>query len=279
MLAQNIISEKLTRAGTHKDTTKRRGCLMSKIILECRNVSFRYLPEKAILEDVTLKICEHEFISIIGPSGSGKSTLFRLITGLEQPTTGAIFLQGKKVENRLGQVGYMPQQDLLLPWKTIIDNALLPLKIKGAPHKEAVAKVTQMLEQFGLEQVAHRYPSELSGGMKQRVSFLRTMLTGSELLLLDEPFSALDAITKLSMQEWLMEQWAKWKKTILYITHDVEEALFLSDRILVFKTNNRRELKEVIVPMKRPRTYSDINQKEIIALKAQLIEELRKKDI
>ncbi|MDC6705813.1 ATP-binding cassette domain-containing protein, partial [Leclercia adecarboxylata] len=159
---------------------------------------------------------------IIGASGSGKSTIFRLITGLEQPTQGEIHLNGEMMEERLGRVGYMPQQDLLMPWRTIIDNAMLPLEIKGVPKKEAELQISKLLKDFGLKGVETAYPSDLSGGMKQRVSFLRTVLSGSNILLLDEPFSALDAITRLTMQEWLLEQWQKWKKTIVFITHDVD---------------------------------------------------------
>ncbi len=212
---------------------------MSEPVLEFKEVSFSYQSDKneriPMIKGLNLQIHDGEFVSIIGPSGSGKSTIFRLITGLEQPEEGGIFLNGKQPENRLGIVGYMPQQDLLMPWRTIMENAVLPLEIKGVKKAEAEAQVRGLLKDFGLNGVEHKLPGDLSGGMRQRVSFLRTVLSGSNILLLDEPFSALDAITRLTMQEWLMEQWEKWQKTILFITHDVDEALFLSDRIFVLQ--------------------------------------------
>ncbi|APH05611.1 ABC transporter ATP-binding protein [Bacillus weihaiensis] len=249
---------------------------MNKFALEFQHVSFTYTGnENSLLEKVNLTINEGEFVSIIGPSGSGKSTLFKLITGLEQPTEGDIFINEVLAANRLGQVGYMPQQDLLLPWRTILENATLPLEIKGVKKREASTQVLPLLEEFGLKGVENKYPSELSGGMKQRVSFLRTIVNGTPLLLLDEPFSALDAITKLSMQEWLLAQWQKRKKTILFITHDVNEALFLSDRLFIITETPVKQLKEVKVPLKRPRTLKDLNQPEVISVKEKLLEELR----
>ena len=249
---------------------------MSDSVLEFKNVSFRY-SNSAILDSLNFTIQDGEFISIIGASGSGKSTLFRLITGLEQETTGSILVNGQNQKNRLGTVGYMPQQDLLLPWRTIIDNASLPLELKGLKKSQAVEQARELLEEFGLKGVEQHYPSDLSGGMKQRVSFLRTVLSGSNLLLLDEPFSALDAITRLSMQEWLLSQWQKRKHTILFITHDVNEALFLSDRIFIVADKPMKRLEEVRVPVGRPRRQSDLNQQEILELKEYLLDQLRLK--
>ena len=249
---------------------------MSDSVLEFQNVSFRY-PNSTILDSLNFTIQDGEFISIVGASGSGKSTLFRLITGLEQETTGSILVNGQNQENRLGTVGYMPQQDLLLPWRTIIDNASLPLELKGLKKSQAVEQARELLEEFGLKGVEQHYPSDLSGGMKQRVSFLRTVLSGSNLLLLDEPFSALDAITRLSMQEWLLEQWQKRQHTILFITHDVNEALFLSDRIFIVADKPMKRLEEVRVPLGRPRCQSDLNQQEILELKEYLLDQLRLK--
>lgn len=253
---------------------------MSKIVLEFKDVTFHYKDEKKermvhILDSFSLQVVDGEVISIVGPSGSGKSTLFRLITGLEQPSLGEILIDGEACHNRSGRVGYMPQQDLLMPWRSIVENAALPLELKGVKKAEAHKRVLDLLEEFGLKGFEHCYPGDLSGGMRQRVSFLRTILSGSNVLLLDEPFSALDAITKLSMQEWLLEQWEKRKKTILFITHDVNEALFLSDRIFVLTNTPVQKLEEVQVPLGRPRSLRDLNDPAILRLKDELIEQLR----
>lgn len=253
---------------------------MSKQVLQFKDVTFHYSSKDntsldSILEGISFGVDDGEFVSIIGASGSGKSTIFRLITGLEQPVNGDILLNGKKMEDRLGKVGYMPQQDLLMPWRTVMDNAVLPLEIKGMKKEEAKSHVRKLLDDFGLKGVENALPSELSGGMRQRVSFLRTILSGSNILLLDEPFSALDAITRLTMQEWLLDQWKKWKKTILFITHDVDEALFLSDRIFVIKQKPNTFIEEVKVPLGRPRSVRDLSKMDIVELKEQLIEKLR----
>ncbi len=251
---------------------------MSDSVLEFQNVSFSYPnSEFPIVDSLNLSIRDGEFISIVGASGSGKSTLFRLITGLEKETKGSILVNGQNQESRLGTVGYMPQQDLLLPWRTIIDNASLPLELKGIKKSQAIQQAQELLEEFGLKGVEQRFPSDLSGGMKQRVSFLRTVLSGSNVLLLDEPFSALDAITRLSMQEWLLEQWQKRKHTIVFITHDVNEALFLSDRILIVSDQPLQHLEEVTVPLERPRKQSDLNKPDILEMKDHLMEQLRLK--
>ncbi|WP_299089383.1 ABC transporter ATP-binding protein [uncultured Metabacillus sp.] len=249
---------------------------MSDPVLKFQHVTFRYDEAKTpILKDFDIQINEGEFVSIIGPSGSGKSTLFKLVTGLEHPTEGEIFLRNNLNSNRLGKVGYMPQQDLLLPWRTIVENAALPLEIKGVNKKEAHKRVLVLLEEFGLKGVEDCFPSDLSGGMRQRVSFLRTILSGAEVLLLDEPFSALDAITRISLQEWLLSQWEKRRETILFITHDVNEALFLSDRIFIFKDVPSSELEVIKVPLDRPRDLKDLNKPEVIELKDYLIDQLR----
>ncbi|WP_226668278.1 ABC transporter ATP-binding protein [Metabacillus litoralis] len=249
---------------------------MSNTALEFKSVTFQYNNHSSpIVKELNFHINQGEFVCIIGPSGSGKSTLFKLITGLEQPNTGEIHLQKKFIKNRLGEVGYMPQQDLLLPWRTIIENAALPLEIKGIKKREAFYQVTNLLDEFGLKGIEDSFPGDLSGGMRQRVSFLRTILSGSQILLLDEPFSALDAITKLSLQEWLLKLWQKRKNTILFITHDVNEALFLADRIFIFKETPATDLQEVSVPLGRPRVLKDLNQTHMIELKEKLLEELR----
>ncbi|MGH0427427.1 ABC transporter ATP-binding protein [Bacillus pretiosus] len=245
--------------------------MRSKNILQFHNVSFHY-DEKPIINELNASIQDKEFVSIIGPSGCGKSTLFRLITGLEEASTGQIEL----TETKSHPVGYMPQKDMLLPWRTIIENAALPLECQGVQKKEAQIKVKELLHKFGLQGYETKYPKDLSGGMRQRVSFIRTLLTGGEILLLDEPFSALDALTKASLQEWLFEQWKEWEKTILFITHDVEEALFLSNRILVVEQQPITTLTERVVPLDRNRTRKDLYKPEVLALKDELLSMLQR---
>ncbi|HFF3189128.1 MULTISPECIES: ABC transporter ATP-binding protein [Bacillus] len=245
--------------------------MRSKNILQFHNVSFHY-DEKPIINELNASIQDKEFVSIIGPSGCGKSTLFRLITGLEEASTGQIEL----TETKRHPVGYMPQKDMLLPWRTIIENAALPLECQGVQKKEAQIKAKELLQKFGLQGYETKYPKDLSGGMRQRVSFIRTLLTGGEILLLDEPFSALDALTKASLQEWLFEQWKEWEKTILFITHDVEEALFLSNRIFVVENQPITTLTERIVPLDRNRTRKDLYKPEVLALKDELLSMLQR---
>jgi len=257
---------------------KRREVNMPNKILKFTDVSFHYQATKAskltaIFDQVDWHVHEGEFVSIIGPSGYGKSTLFRLVTGLENPDSGEISLNGEVATRRLGKVGYMPQQDLLMPWRTILENVRLPVELRGA--KTTSDEMIKLLADFGLAGEENSYPGNLSGGMRQRVSFLRTILTGSDILLLDEPFSALDAITRLTMQEWLIDQWKRLDKTIVFITHDIDEALFLSDRIFVLAEKPVRTIREVAVPLDRPRTMRDLARPELVELKQQLIRELR----
>lgn len=243
--------------------------------LKFEQVSFQYgqnSKSRSILKGLSFSIARGEFVSIVGASGSGKSTIFRLIVGLEQPDQGDIYLNDRVERFRLGKIGYMPQQDLLMPWRTIRQNAQLVPEIKGIGDDE---RVSTLLKEFGLEGYEDKYPHELSGGMRQRVSFLRASLSGSNTLLLDEPFSALDAMTKLYMQEWLLEQWEKQQSTILFITHDISEALFLSDRILIVKDMPITSLQSVEVPLERPRNREDLDRKEVLLLKNELIERFR----
>lgn len=254
--------------------TKREG---QSPALQFKQVHFSYghnNHEKEVLKEVNFTVKHGEFVSIVGASGTGKSTIFRLAVGLEQPSRGDIFLNNEKVKHRLGKVGYMPQQDLLMPWRTIKENAMLPLEIKGKNGMNDEL-VLHLLKEFGLQGYENKYPHELSGGMKQRVSFLRASLSGSNLLLLDEPFSALDAMTKLFMQEWLLAQWENQQSTILFITHDISEALFLSDRIFIMTETPVTSLEELIVPLVRPRKQTDLDQPAVLELKNNLIDRFR----
>ena len=248
---------------------------MSSSVLQVQQVSFRY-GGKEIFRDLSLSIQEREFVSIVGPSGSGKTTLFRLLLGLEKPETGGLFLGEKQVIGAGGGIAYVPQKDLLIPWRSILDNVILPLEISGLTKREAYANARPHFASFGLAGTESAYPHMLSGGMKQRVSFLRAYLTGSDVLLLDEPFSALDAISRVEMQDWLLEQWVSLKKTIILITHDLDEALLLSDRILVTSSPPMKQLAEIPVPLSRPRTMDmKLDDKSLLSLKSELLQKFR----
>lgn len=247
-------------------------------MLKFCDVNFKYKNEDSMLiENLNFHVDKGELISIIGPSGCGKSTIFRLISRLEQTASGDIFINNNNINSLNKCIGYMPQSDLLIPWRTILENASLPLEISSKNKKAAKVKAEEFLEIFGLEKYKNSYPKDLSGGMKQRVSFIRTLLTGAEVMLLDEPFSALDAITKISMQEWLLTQWSALKKTILFITHDVEEALFLSNKIFVVSEKPITKLKEVIVPLEYPRDRHMLSRPEILSIKEELVNELKQR--
>lgn len=246
--------------------------------LEFKDVSYQYPgDEDPIVDGLSFSVEKGSFHCIIGASGCGKSTIFRMTNGLLEPESGEIFVEEKPLKGQKHYCGYMPQKDLLFPWRTIGENLALPLEIqKGYSKKEQKKMIDDALAEVGLFGCSEKRPEELSGGMRQRAAFARTMLTGSDLLLLDEPFSALDFLTRISMQEWLLEQWKKHQKTILFITHDVEEALFLSSSVLVVEETPIKRWKEIQVPLGYPRTRKDLARPEIIALREQLVEMLRK---
>ena len=197
-------------------------------MLKFDNVSFQYdVEDFSIIDHLSFDVQDGEFVSVIGASGCGKSTIFRLVNKLLLPASGEILVDGESIEKKRNYCGYMPQQDLLFPWRTVRENLLLPMEIRGGYSKtEMREKADAALESVGLKDWGDKMPKELSGGMRQRAAFARTVLTGSDLLLLDEPFSALDYLTRISMREWLLEQWEREKKTVLIITHDLEEAVF-----------------------------------------------------
>lgn len=234
-----------------------------------KNVSYSFMNENQqrnkVLTDLNLTINQGEFVSLIGRSGTGKSTILRLITGLLTPEEGSITIHGKPVE--LGDVGYMPQRDLLLPWRTIIDNIMIAGEVQKGLHitKE---KARSWLERVGLLEYETALPKQLSGGMRQRAAFLRAVLTGKSVLLLDEPFGALDALTKKEMQMWLLSIWQELDQTILFITHDLEEAVFMSDRIALLATN--APLEEIAVDLPRPRTQEMQHSIELLTLRQEL---------
>lgn len=233
--------------------------------IELRQVSKSFHgPERTLeaIQDVSFSLQPGEFVTLIGPSGGGKSTIFNLITGLLEPDQGEILLNGEPVRGRTGQVGYMPQRDLLLPWRRVLDNVILPLELSGMPVEQARARAREMLPLFGLEEFAAVYPSVLSGGMRQRAALLRTVLTGRDTLLLDEPFGALDALTRRELQGWLLGLWERLGLTVLFVTHDVEEALYLSDKVLVLSPRPGQIVHSLVVELPRPRQRSLIAQPE-----------------
>ena len=247
------------------------------MLLEVRHIRKRFDDRTDALTDVSFSLEQGEFVSVIGTSGYGKSTIFRLVNHLLMPKSGNILVNGRNIRDQKNYCGYMPQHDLLFPWRSVADNVRLPLEIRGGMSKaEMNDQVNATLEKVGLGGWVEKSPGELSGGMRQRAAFARTVLTGSDLLLLDEPFSALDYLTRLSMREWLLEQWEHEQKTVLFITHDVEEALFLSSRILVVESSPITHLKSVPVPAGYPRTRDSLRLPAMLELKEQLIGLLRR---
>lgn len=249
-------------------------------MLSFDHVSFQYPGEdRPILNDLSFRVKKGEFVSVIGPSGCGKSTIFRLITGLLMTDSGSISVNGQSIAGRKNDCGYMPQHDLLFPWRTVEENVRLPLEIRGGFSKgEMKERAERALETVGLADCAKKSPSELSGGMRQRAAFARTVLTGSELLLLDEPFSALDYLTRLNMWEWLLDQWQREQKTVLFITHDVEEAVFLSGRVLAAEESPITRLHSSVVPLGYPRSAEFLRKPEVLDLKENLIGALRRRE-
>ena len=247
-------------------------------MLEFQEVSYQYPSEDFdIIDRLSFSVAPGSFHCIIGISGCGKSTIFRMTNGLLQPKGGTILVGGQPVAGRKGYCGYMPQKDLLFPWRTVGENVSLPLEIQGGLTKaERRDRAEAALRDVGLSGCLDKMPDELSGGMRQRAAFARTMLTGCDLLLLDEPFSALDFLTRISMQEWLVDQWRRHQKTILFITHDVEEALFLSQSVLVVERTPIRALADIPVPAAFPRGRSSLKLPEMVELKEHLIDLLRK---
>ena len=247
-------------------------------VLEFDRVSYQYPGEDFdIIDRLSFSVERGSFHCIIGVSGCGKSTIFRMTNGLLQPKCGEIRVDGAPIAGQKHYCGYMPQKDLLFPWRTVGENLALPLEIRGGmSKKEQREKIDAALSEVGLEGCRDKRPEELSGGMRQRAAFARTMLTGSELLLLDEPFSALDFLTRLSMQEWLLDQWQRHRKTILFITHDVEEALFLSSSVLVADQTPIRALREIEVPLDYPRSRHDLTRPDVVALRERLVDMLRR---
>lgn len=232
----------------------------------------------SVLSEVDFHAEEGEFVAIIGPSGCGKSTLLNIIAGLDEPTSGDLSLGGSGPagsDGRLGSVGYMQQKDLLMPWRSVLDNATLGLEIRGVPKREAEARAREHLPRFGLAGFEGTYPHELSGGMRQRAAFLRTALADQEVFLLDEPFGALDALNRAQIHEWLTGLWESMRKTIVLVTHDVDEAIYLSDRVYVMTARPGTMKMALPVELPRPRSVDSLASAEFMRLKAALLKAIR----
>lgn len=252
------------------------------MLLNIDNISSTYsfgteiLP---VLEEVSLRVNMGEFVSLLGPSGSGKSTLLKIAAGLLRPDQGRVFLDRKDITGRPAKVGYMPQQDLLFPWKTLLQNAAMPLQITGKSGNEASNRVHELLPVFGLEGFASYYPDQLSGGMKQRAALLRTVLMESNLMLLDEPFGALDALTRENLQAWLLQILERFQKAVLFVTHSIDEAIYLSDRIYMISERPGRIILEMAVELPRPRSRKVVTSPLFISYRQKLMDTLAASEI
>lgn len=226
-----------------------------------------------VLKNLSFHIRKDEFVAVLGPSGSGKSTLFHLIGGLYEPDTGEILLDGKKINGQKGSISYMPQSPSLFPWRSVLENVLLGAELTGTKDPQIAL---QMMDKAGLKGYENAYPHQLSGGMKQRAAFIRSLLSPQSLICLDEPFSALDEFTRSEMQKWLLSIWQQNKRSILFVTHNIEEALFLADRILVLSEKPANVVAEFKVDFPRPREEAIILTEEFLQYKKDIYKVLKK---
>lgn len=249
---------------------------MDNYIIELKDLSKLYSGKETdvlALDNVSIDIEENEFICVVGPSGCGKSTMLRIIAGLENSTGGKILYKGKELNNPSGEVGFVFQNYSLLPWRTVIDNITLGPEINKVSRRDREKIGMEYLKLIGTEEFANSYPYELSGGMQQRVAIARALANDPEILLMDEPFGALDAHTRILMQDELLNIWNKHKKTILFITHSVDEAISLADRIIVM-TKRPGRIKEIIdVDLDRPRNRADLRYGELTNRILKMLEE------
>jgi ABC-type nitrate/sulfonate/bicarbonate transport system ATPase subunit len=231
-----------------------------KVEVEDLTVSFRTDGGGTFeaIRDLSLAVADGQFVSILGRSGCGKSTLFNALAGLIEPSGGSVRCDAEVINGQPGHAGYMMQRDYLFPWRTVRDNVVLGLDVTGQDKRVSRERAAALFPRFGLLGFENYYPAALSGGMRQRAALMRTMLLERDLLLLDEPFGALDAITRAEMQAWLLEIWEEFRRTVLFITHDVEEAVFLSDRVVVMGGPPGSVVASFEVPVPRPRDYADV---------------------
>lgn len=241
--------------------------------LEVRGVS-KSFDGKPVLEDISVTLREGELVCLLGVSGGGKTTLFNVISGLVEPDKGRVFLDGNDVTGKPGRISYMLQKDLLLPYRTIQDNVALPLMLRGMKKSLARAKASELFEQFGLEGTQEQYPAQLSGGMRQRAALLRTYLFSRDVALLDEPFSALDTLTKSAVHRWYLDVMERIKLSTLFITHDIDEAILLSDRIYLLTGQPGRICEEIVIDCPKPRPADFNLSMEFLEYKKRILERL-----
>ena len=236
----------------------------NKVILRAEHISKTY-GEKKVLEDISIHLEQGELVSLLGVSGSGKTTLFNVLSGIIPPDEGKVYLKDQDVTSTPGSISYMLQKDLLLPHKKMIDNVALPLVLKGVKKAEAREKANPLFAEFGLEGTQYQYPSQLSGGMRQRAALLRTYLSSSGVALLDEPFSALDTLTKASVHKWYLEVMQHIDLSTLFITHDIDEAILLSDRIYILNGTPGTIKDEIVIQERKPRAADFALSEELLA--------------
>jgi ABC-type nitrate/sulfonate/bicarbonate transport system ATPase subunit len=245
--------------------------------IRLKSISKRFVAGSRVisaLDRIDLSLNDGDFVTLVGPSGCGKSTLFNILVGLMAPDPGGeLFIDGisQPANHLLGRVAVMPQRDMLMPWRTVLDNAILAAEIDGVPRAEARRRAFAALDRFGLRGFEGHFPNQLSGGMRQRVALMRTFMFDRDVMLLDEPFGALDALTRALMQRWLLEVWEGAKRTVLFITHDIDEAIFLGDRVLVMSARPGHIKTELKVPLPRPRSPNVITSPDFVELKRTLL--------
>lgn len=242
-------------------------------VLKVQGVSKAFDGEE-ILQDISLELKEGEIVSLLGTSGGGKTTLFHIISGLTMPEEGSVWLEGTEITGKPGKISYMLQKDLLLPYHKVLDNVALPLMIRGMKKSQAREKAGSYFAEFGLEGTQNKYPSQLSGGMRQRAALLRTYLFSEKVALLDEPFSALDQLTKRSMHQWYLEIMEKIKLSTLFVTHDIEEAILLSDRIYILSGKPGRISGEIKIREPKPRSRDFYMTEAFLHYKKEILKHL-----
>ena len=242
--------------------------------LEVKDVTYSYDNVTTIIKDIDLTLNDGELVCLLGVSGGGKSTLFHIIAGLNTPQQGRVLLNGEDITGQSGKVSYMLQKDMLLPYRTVVDNVALPMIIKGVKKKEARQIASKYFEQFGLEGTQKLYPAELSGGMRQRAALLRTYLFSGDVALLDEPFSALDTLTKGEMHRWYLDVMDDIKLSTIFITHDIDEAILLSDRIYLLSGKPGTITDEIVIDESKPRRKDFNLSEEFLRYKREIISKI-----